>query len=260
MDTYISIIFKIMDRFRKRILLAPEVSIFLNNQRIQPLYKAGGYFIFTDLPSGRACFEIASPIFRTEKVVANILEAGNGYLLNHLMMNPSRKYPFGGPVTTVSGRITTGRIPFAEQRFHMILGDGGEVMKIAEDKAEAGNCFLKLFAAVPGRQLSIPGKYMIKDKEERKREFCLITQNADKEGIYPLEKEMGYSHLRATPLVEVIECTTLSDGSFFTALPDLKERKSSLDILIPGASRSIKGTFEIEANNENNLADIEIRA
>ena len=259
MNTYISIIFKIMDRFRKRILLAPEVSIFLNDRRIKPLYKPGGYFIFTDLPAERAYFEIASPIFRTEKVVADIPEAGSGYILNHLMMNPSREYPFGGPVTTVSGRITTGRVPFTDQQFHMIPGNGGEVMRIAEDKAEAGNCHLKLFAVVPGRQLSIPGKYMIKDKEEAKREFCLITQNADKDGIYPLEKGMVYSHLRATPLVEVIECATLSDGSFFTALPDLKERKAPLDIMVQGAAdNSIRRTFEIEAYKENNLDDIEI--
>ena len=257
MNTYISIIFKISDRFRKRILLAPEVSFFLNNRRMKPLYKPGGYFIFTDLPSGRASFEIAAPIFRTEKVIADIPEAGNGYIINHLMMNPSRKYPFGGPVTTVSGRITTSKGPFAEQKFHMMLGDGGEVMRIAEDKAEAGNCLLKLFAAVPERQLSIPGNYMIKDKEEAKREFCLITQSADKDGIYPLEKEMAYSHLRATPLVEVIECATSSDGSFFTALPVLKERKASLDILVQGAAGSIKRTFEIEANKENYFADME---
>jgi len=258
-NTYISIIFKIMDHFRKRTLLAPEVSIYLNNQRIKPLYKPGGYFIFTDLPSGRASFEIVSPIFRTKKVVADILEAGNGYIMNHLMMSPSRKYPFGGPVTTVSGTITMGGVPFTEQQFHIIPGDGGEVMKIAEDKAEAGNNLLKLFVAVPGRQLSIPGKFMIKDKEEAKREFCLITQNADQDGRYPLEKGMAYSHLRATPLVEVIECATSLDGSFFTALPDLKERKASLDVLVQEtAGNSIRRTFEIEAYKENNLADIEI--
>lgn len=259
MNTYISIIFKIMDRFRKRTLLAPEVSIFLNNQRAKPLYKPGGYFIFTNLPSGRTCFEFTSSIFETEKVDVDILEAGNGYIMNHLMMSPSRKYPFGGPVTTVSGRIFMGGVPYAEQQFHIIPGDGGEVMKIAEDKAEAENNHLKLFVAVPGRQLSIPGKYMIKDKEEEKREFCLITQNADQDGRYPLEKGMAYSHLRATPLVEAIECATSLDGSFFTALPDLKERKASLDILIQETvGNSIRRTFEIEAYQENNFGDLEI--
>jgi len=257
--TYVSIVFKIIDRFRKRVLLAPEVRIFLNKQRIQPLYKVGGYFVFTDLPAGPTCFEITSPIFRTEKVIADIPEAGSGYIMNHLMMNPSRNYPFGGPVTTVSGRITMGGVPFTEQQFHMIPGDGGEVMKIAEDKAEAGNRQLKLFAAVSERQLSIPGKYMIKDKEEGRREFCLITQNADKDGFYPLEKEMAYSHRRATPLVEVIQCATFSDGSFFTALPDLKESKASLDILVQGtAVKSIRKTFKIEAYKENSFADIEL--
>ncbi len=259
MKTYISIILKIMDGFRKRNLLAPEVSITLNNRRIRPIYKPGGYFIFTDLLPGQACFEIASPVFRPEKVVADIPEAGKGYILNHIMMYPSRKYPFGGPVTTVSGRITKGGEPFAEQQFYMIPGDGGEVMRIAEDEAEAGNCFLKLFAAVPERQLSIPGNYLIKDKEEEKREFCLITQNADKDGRYPLETGMAYSHRRATPLVEVIGCAASSDGSFYTALPGLKERLASLEILVLGGEEnSFRRTYEIKAYQENDLGTIEI--
>lgn len=258
MFTYISIIFKIMDRFRKRNLLAPEVSIFSNDRRMNPLYKPGGYFIFTDLPPGRTCFEIASSYFRPEKVVADIPEMGNGYVMTHLMLNPSRIYPFGGPVTTVSGRITAGTYPFAEQKFHLIPGGGGEVMRIAEDKAEAGNCRLKLFAAVPERQLSIPGRYMIKDKEESKREFCLITGNAGEDGMYPLEKGMAYSHLRATTLVEVIECATSLDGSFFTALPQLKGERASLDILVQGTAGTLRKSFEIESDKENDLGGIDI--
>ncbi|MGI6119643.1 MAG: hypothetical protein ACOYIB_03570 [Desulfosporosinus sp.] len=259
MYTYISIIFKIMDGFRKKPLLAPEIGIYLDGRRKKPLYKPGGYFIFTDLPSGQACFEFTAPIFRTEKVVADIPEAGKGYIMHHLMMYPSRKYPFGRPVTSVSGRITKGGEPFAEQQFYMIPGDGREVMRIAEDNAEAGNCSLKLFAVVPERQLSIPGNYMIKDKEEAKREFCLITQNAGKDGMYPLEKGMAYSHQRATPLVEVIGCATLSDSSFFAALPDLKKGQATLELLVwEAVGNSIRKTFEIEAYRENDLDVIKI--
>lgn len=259
MKTYISIILKIMDGFRKRTLLAPEVSIFLNKQRMRPIYKPGGYFIFTDLPPGQACFEITSPVFRPEKVVADIPEAGKGYILNHIMMYPSRIYPFGGPVTTVSGIISKGGAPFTEQQFYMIPGDGKEVMRIAEDQAEAGNSRIKLFIAVSEHQLSIPGNYLIKDKEETKREFCLITQQADKDGMYPLEKGMVYSHLRATPLVEVIGCAASSDGSFFAAIPDLKEGQASLDIMVLGEEgNSFRRTYEIKAYQENDLGIIEI--
>jgi len=259
MNTYISVIFKIMDRFKKKALLAPEAVIFLNNQRMTPLYKPGGYFIFTDLTPGEACFEITSPVFGTEKVVTKIPKAGSGYVISHVMMNPSRVYPFGGPVTTVSGRLMMGNAHFGGQKFHMIPGDGGEVMKIAEDKAETGNCRIKLFAAVSERQLSIPGKYMIKDKDEAKREFCLIIQNADKEGSYPLENGLVYSHLRATPLVEVIECATSQDGSFFAVLPELKGGKAPLDILIRGLSGKIfRKSFEVQAYKENKFENIEI--
>lgn len=258
MTTYISVIFNIVDRFRKRALLAPEASILMNGRRLKPLYKPGGYFVFTDLEPGEACFEIASPIFQKESVDIDIPMPGEGYIMNHLMLNPSRLYPFGGPATTVSGRLMKGKMPLPGQKFHIIPGDGGEVLKIAEDKAEEGNCSIKLFATVPGRQLSIPGRYLIKNKDDAKKEFCLITQNADKDGMYALEKELLYSHPRATPLVEVIECITQEDGSFYTALPELKEAGTSLNFLIQIDGKSIKKTFEIKADIENNIPDIGI--
>ncbi|MDQ7096744.1 hypothetical protein REC12_24430 [Desulfosporosinus sp. PR] len=258
MHTYISVIFRLTDRFRKRALLAPEVSFLLNKQRRRPLYKAGGYFIFTDLDPGEADFELGSPFFRTERLVADIPEANKGYLMIHLMLNPTRKYPFGGPVTTVFGRITRGGEAWAEQHFYLLPEDGGEVLKIAEDSAQAGNSCLKLFATVSGRQLSIPGNYLIKAKEEEKREFCFITEYAGQDGMYPLARGITFSHARGTPLVEAVECATSAEGGFFTALPDLKGEKARIDVLLRNsAGKSLKRTFEIEVKRENKL-DLEL--
>ncbi len=259
METHISVIFQIVDRLRRRPLLAPEVRILANGQPVRPLYKSGGYFIFTDMAAGEACFEIISPVFQKEAVSVSIPEPGSGYILRHLLMNPSTAYPFESSVTTIAGRLLTKKIPLAAHQFHVIPGDGGEVMKIAEDKAEAGNCRIKLFITVPERQLYFPGLYIIKDREEAKREVCLITGRGDQEGTFTLEKGMKYSHARGTSLVGVIECTTNSDGKFFTALQDLKAGKADLDFLIrTEGGRSIKKTVEIETNRRNNLADIEI--
>ena len=259
METHASIIFQIVDRLRRRPLLAPEVRILVNGQPVRPLYKSGGYFIFTDMPAGEASFEIVSPVFQKEVISAAIPEAGNGYILRHLLMNPSEAYPFESSVATISGRMLEKKNPLAGRQFHVIPGDGGEVMKIAEDKAEAGNCHIKLFITVPERQLYFPGLYIIKDREEAKREVCLITGRGDQEGSFTLEKGMKYSHARGTSLVGVIECTTTADGKFFTALQDLKAGKANLDFLIrTEGGRSIKRTVEIETNRRNNLTDIEI--
>jgi len=131
-------------------------------------------------------------------------------------------------------------------------------MKIAQDNVEPGSRRLKLFAVVPERKIIIPGKYMIKDKTETKREFCLITAGDDKDGMYSLENGTMFAHQRATPLVSVIECTTAEDGSFFIALTDVRGGKSSLDLLIEGKNgKSTMKTVEIEENMENNLGDIE---
>ncbi|MDD2421591.1 MAG: hypothetical protein PHU78_05585 [Heliobacteriaceae bacterium] len=204
-------------------------------------------------------FEVGSPAFQKEIVKANIPAAGKGYVMSHLLLNPSQIYPFGGDVTTVTGKITRKKLPCANQHFYIIPSHGGEVMKVAEDKAEAGNNHLKLFAAVPEAQLTFPGKYLIKDKDEAKREVCLITQGGVKDGMYPLEKGLKFSHLRATALVEVIEYTTSDDGSFFFALPDLKNGRVSLDFIIKAEDgKSLVKTIGIEGNQRNILTDLEI--
>lgn len=259
MNTHISIIFKITDRFKKRALLAPEVTIRADGQRLKPLYKPGGYFIYTDLPPGEALFEISSAVFQTEKVAAVIPAAEDGYVMSHLMMSPSRQYHFEGRVTMISGRLLRESEPLATVAFHIVVGSGGEMMKIAEDGAGAGNDRIRLFVSVPERQLSIPGKYMIKEKDEEKQEFCLITQCADKDGRYLLEKGMAFSHPRATPLVEAVECVTSVDGGFFIALHDLKDEKPPVDFLIPGLrGKAVRKSFEIRAGVENDLGTVQI--
>lgn len=263
METHISMIFKIMDRFRKRPLLAAEAGIYINGHRQRPLYKAGGYFIFTDLAPGETSFQIIAPAFQQEALVALIPAPGKGYLHSHLLLNPAPAYPFGREVTTVRGRLWQDQRPYAHEHFYLIPGEGGEVMKVAEDKGEAGNTRLRLFAAVPERQLSFPGKYLIKDKDKGKGEVCLIIRKDSREGIFLLEKELQFSHVRGTPLVEVIECRTEEDGSFFAALPELKQETLTLSLLGKGpdeknmTQNSVK-TMAIHGGQANDLGDIQI--
>jgi hypothetical protein len=258
MEFYISAIFKVSDQLKKRPVGAHDVIFCVNGRRKNPLYKPGGYFIFTDLEAGHTIFELSSPIFQGESVGIDVPVRGNGYVMRHIMLNPSAKYPFGGKITVLSGRLLRDGIPLSKEQFHIVPADGGETMKIAQDNVEPGSRRLKLFAVVPERKIIIPGKYMIKDKAETKREFCLITTGADKDGIYSLENGIMFAHQRATPLVSVIECTTAEDGTFFIAITDVRGGKSSLDVLIKGKSeKSIKKTFEIEENVKNNLGDIE---
>lgn len=263
METHISMIFKIMDRFRKRPLLAVEAGIYINGHRQRPLYKPGGYFIFTDLNPGETCFQILAPAFQQEVLTVLIPAPGKGYLHSHLLLNPSPAYPFGSEVTTVKGRLWREQRPYAYEHFYLIPGAGGEVMKVAEDKGEAGNTRLRLFAAVPERQLSFPGKYLLKDKDKGKGEVCLITRKDSQKGMFLLEKELQFSHVRGTPLVEVIECRTEDDGSFFAALPGLKHEKLTLSL--PGKGWDEKNmtqggakTMEIHGGQANDLGDIQI--
>ncbi len=259
METHISVIFKIMDRFRKRPLLAPEISIAVNGIITRPLYKTGGYFIFTDLAPGETCFEFAAPVFQKETLTADIPAPGRGYILSHLLLNPSRAYPFGGSVTTVAGRIIRDKLPWSNRQFYLVPDNGMELMKVAEDNAGAGNDDLKLFVSGPQTKLSFPGEYLIKDKDEGKREVCLITRGDARDGTYALEKGINFSHSRGTPLVGVVACRTTADGSFFTALPDLAGEQVALDLLVEAKNgKGSKKTVQIAGNQYNILADLEI--
>jgi len=261
MEINVSVIFQIIDRFKKRPLLASEATIFVNNRLLRPIYKPGGYFVFTNLEPGMTSFEIVSPFFQKEKVEMEIPQPGKGYLLRHMLLNPGKLYSFESSATLVSGRIITKNTPFAEKLFYMYPCKGGEILKIAEDNAVAGNSNIKLFAIVPDRYLSIPGMYIIMDKDKAKKEVCLITRGKDKDGIFSLESGLKFSHSRGTPLVGAIECKTSSEGEFFTVVPvwGKENEKVNIDIFTNSEDdKSIKKTIEIEIGKKNNLGDIEV--
>lgn len=260
MYTCISVIFKITDSYKKRPLSAHEAVFRAQGMILKPLFKPGGYFVFTDMTAGKTCFEIASHFFQQETIAIDVPEAGNGYVLKHIMLNPSRKYPFGGNATIAAGTLLHNGVPLKVKQFYIVHGsEGGELMKIARDRTQPGDNSLKLFVTVPERRLSIPGKYLINDREETKRELCLITNGSDRDGLYPLERPILYEHPRGTPLTGVTECSTTSDGSFFTVLSGLSGEKNSIEVIIPGdGKRKGKSVLEITTNKENNFGKVEI--
>jgi len=125
MEIYISVIFKISDQLRKRPVGAHDVMFYVNGQMKKPLYKPGGYFIFTDMEAGHTVFDLSSPIYQAESIGIDVPARGKGYVMRHIMLNPSEKYPFGGKITVLSGRLLRDGVPLSKEQFHIVPTDGG---------------------------------------------------------------------------------------------------------------------------------------
>jgi len=256
--TYVSAVFQVLDRFNKLAVGPAQVLFYYNGHRIKPIYKSGGYFVFTDLPQGKASFRLTSPIYEQEILDVEIPAAGFGYVDRLLILNPARNYPFGREVTLLAGQIRQKGKNLSHARIHLAMDNAKEIMKIAQDNTEPGARQIKMFLAVPEHRVPLPGQYLIKDKNDGKREVCVIT-NASGEGIYHLDKGLKYGHARGTPLVEITGCLTGPDGTFFAAIPDIPEEKTKFEILAYGSDDQIyKQEVEIIANKENLLQVIEV--
>ena len=259
MQTHASLILRLVDRFGRRAVTAHEVSVFLGGHRGRTVWKPGGFFVLADLEPGRMQVELRSTRYQAESFPVDVPLPGAGYVLMHRMLNPAPAYPFGSPVTTLSGHLLLDGETVSGRPFHLVPGEGTEVLKVAEDGMEAGAVGLKLFAAVAAGRLSIPGHYLVFEREEAKREFCLIVQPADRNGLYLLQDGLSHAHPRGTPLVEVIEVRTAADGGFFCVLPDIRGKEARVELLLRETGReSVSVKLTVAAERPNDLGEISL--
>jgi hypothetical protein len=133
--------------------------------------------------------------------------------------------------------------------------EGRELLKIAQDDLKAGDREIKLFSSQQTWRLPLPGKFLIADKNEKKKEECFISGVHDDRGFYPLGEPLENSHARATPLIELIEFHTADDGTFFLAIPERYDTVRLATLEIPSTGKSWQAS--ITHGKETDIGTIE---
>ena len=254
MQIRLSAVIQLFDGYRRRPIRASEASFLVGRVPARPVYKQNGYFVFPNLPSGHTRIDVLSPLFLPETVEFDVPAEAGQYSVIYRVLSPGRSYPFGGAPTALKGRFLKDGIPVVRERALFRVSEGRELLKVAQDDLEAGAREIKLFSSQQTWRLPLPGKFLIADKDENKREECFITSAHSGDNIYPLDGKLAHGHARATPLIELIEFSTAADGSFFIAIPERYDTERSAELELPHMGKS--WDIEITHRREVDLGDI----
>ena len=257
MQIRLSAVLQLFDGYRRRPIRASEVSFFIGRAPARPVYKQNGYFVFPNLPPGPTRIDILSKLFLPEIVEFEVAAYEERYSVIYRVLSPGMAYPFDGTPTAMRGRFLRSGVPAAHERILLCAPEGRELLKVAQDDLNTGDKEIKLFSSQQTWRLPLPGKFLIADKDEKRKETCFITGAHNGGNIYTLESELTHSHARATPLIELIEFSTAADGSFFIAIPERYDTTRRVDLEIPSEGKA--QSFTITHGRETNIGDVEIR-
>lgn len=258
MQRVVSAVLKITDQFTRRPVSAHPFRFAVDEELFKPIYKPGGYFVFTDLSHGIHKITMESQIYENRTINVVVSENAAEYEMLHFMLNPSPAYPFNITVTSICGCLCDNEKPLSNQPFCLLTGK--EAIKIAQDDADAGCGLLKLFVATAHGRLSVPSLLFIQDKKQEQQEFCVLTSRDENTRAYKLEQKLRFSHIRGTLLLEAIEYRTDLSGNFFAAftMPPIKE--ASIDFILPQDGKNKIFSVHVVSGKMNNVGMIRIGA
>ena len=258
MQIRLSAVLQFFDGYRRRPLRANEATFLVNLSPAQPVYKQNGYFVFSNLNPGNARIDVLSPLFLPETIEVSVPEEPGKYSVYYRVLNPARGYPFGASPTALRGKFMKEGLPAVRERILICIPETRELLKVAQDDLEAGGARIKLFSSMQTWRLPIPGKFMIADRDESRRELCMITGAPDKDNFYPVSEPLLYSHARGSPLVEVMEFRTAADGAFYIAVPERHESLRRVELETPGICPGKSWTAELERGRETDMGVISV--
>ena len=238
MQIRLSAVLQLFDGYRRRPIFVNDVSFLVDRSPVRPVYKQNGYFVFPNLPPGLTRIDILSPLFLPETLEFEVFNEPGRYSVFYRVLNPGRAYPFGAPPTSLRGKFVKGGLPAAHERILLYVPESRELLKVAQDDLGAGAKNIKLFSSRQAWRLPLPGKFLIVDKDKKKKESCLITGTHNGDNVYPLDEALKFAHPRATPLVELLEFCTTADGSFFMAIPERYETLRLAELEMPESGKS----------------------
>jgi len=256
MQIRLSAVLQLIDGYRRRPVRASEASFLVGHNPVKPVYKQNGYFVFPNLPAGQTRIDILSPLFLPETIEINVSDKAGDYSTTYMVLSPGRAYPFSGAPTSLRGRFLKNGAPAAHERILFYVSESKELLKVAQDDLKQGAVEVKLFSSQQTWRLPLPGKFLIANKDGKKREICFITGVPDSNGVYPLEEPLKFAHSRATPLIELVEFRSAADGSFFIAVPERYSTMQQAELEMPSAGKSWK--IAVSHGKETSLGDIEV--
>ncbi len=231
-----------------------EVLFNVNGQTINPVYKNDGYFVFTDLPEGNYSVRVHGLQFQQEIAEVNFTP-GKPPEVIILPLSPSEQYVHKENTTQIKGKLLyKDKKPVANAIYNAIPKSQG-ILKITEKEAKAGSKFLKVYSTVPKNKIPIPGKFLLKHREDNNCEIITVLK-ADG-NICILEKPLENDWIRSVEIIEVIYGRTFEDGYFYLIIDNEKfDAQCKLEMTFTVGKDSFKNQVSINKSGFNDLGEI----
>lgn len=162
---------------------------FLDGQPARPVWKAGGYLVFTDLTPGPHTILLRGRGFQEETL---LFEARTGVPWEaEVDLAPGPGYPFRGEPVTLELELTRDKVPLPGETV-WIGWDGPVQLKLAQDGKEKSRSGVRLYCKGNPRLLPIPGWFLV--SSGRKPELVHLLSLRGEVGT--LEKPLTLQHGR----------------------------------------------------------------
>lgn len=196
---HVSAVVRLRDSFTGRILPGGGVCLLDGAPLRRPIWKADGYLVLEDLAPGPHELQVRRPGFGPGRA---LLQAGDGLWEETIDLAPGEGYRFPPDTAQLTVRFQGAGAPADGEQIW--LGQGGPVtLKLAQNKTDAPQLRVRLFAQGPESALPVPGRYLIADPKAPE----LVTLRSLREGEGMLDQPMARPHPRGVEWVCVHPCT-----------------------------------------------------
>lgn len=177
-----------------------------------PVRKAGGYYVFTDLPEGLYNVIVYSDVYLEEITAVNIADLDPKNPVINITLKPRVYYPFPEGATLVRLSLRGGNglaIPAAPVTAVMITENCARAKLSGELSGDGENTIQ--VAYVSGR-ISAGDVYLISEKDNKESEYCSIACLREDAKCFGLQGRLQHPHQRGALLLPVVRTRTDSRG------------------------------------------------
>lgn len=183
----------------------------VDGQRCTPVWKDGGYLVLTDLSPGEHTITLRRQGYQEKTLTVPVADGRAWEGWTGLQPGPGYVFPAG--TAWVYLTLLAKKQPLEDAEV-WLAPDGGGKLKLAQDKAKAGDRELKLFYSGAESLLPVPGDFIIADQKNPETAALEFLQNGRAELARPLE----YSHVRGKELMFAQRYQTGRDGQLSCVL------------------------------------------
>ena len=160
----------------------------------RPQWKREGYLVLTDLEPGEHTLMISRRGYRDEQV--SILVGEGRPMEDTISLKPGAGYRFPQETVRISLKLLGGKEPAAGKQIWLGVPLRSR-LRLAQEKAEAGDGEAHLFCEGNAAQLPIPGHFLLADKKAPELVYLRSLRAETGEFAPPLT----LSHSRGTELI-----------------------------------------------------------